>query len=194
MLLQRFLIRLLTMADHAVRRGGRRLRRDPRRARRSDRHDAAARRDRGRHRPAARALRARQVHRAAVLHLAVRRRAGRFRHLDLAPAGCARPGLQPAAGDAGTRHRRAAHGGGDRRHAGGHRRARARHGGRGRHRHRQRRGALHSRFPVGPGADPAVRRAGAGLRHFRPRVAAPRPALRHPVLSVREHCFACAST
>ena len=61
LLLQRFLIRLLTMADHAVRRGGRRLRADPRRARRSDRHDAAARRDRGRHRPAARALRPRQV-------------------------------------------------------------------------------------------------------------------------------------
>ena len=195
LLLRRFLIRLLTMADHAVRRGGRGLRGDPRRARRSDRHDAAARRQPGRHRPAARALRPRQVARSSssssgspasrMAISAPRSRCGRT---------CSAWCIGPAAGDARARHRRAADRACDRRTAGGHRRARARHGGRGRHRRRQWRGALHPRFPVGPGVHPAVRRADAGLRDLRPRLAAPRPALRHAVLSVREHRCACAST
>ena len=47
---------------------------DPRRARRSDRHDAAARRDRGRHRAPARPLRPRPLDPRAVLHLARQRR------------------------------------------------------------------------------------------------------------------------
>ena len=172
---------------HAVRRGGRGLRRHPRRAGRPDRHDAAAGRDAGRHRPAARALRSRQDARRAVLHLAVGRAARRFRHLDLAAAGRARPRPQPPAGDARTVDRGAAPGARHRRAAGRHRRAPPRHGGGGRHRRRQRRGAVHSRFPLGPGAHPAVRRAVADLRDFRPRIAAARPALRDAVLPLREH-------
>ena len=187
LILQRLLVRLAHHGYHPVRRGGRGFRGDPHRAGRPDRHDAAARRQPSRHRPASRALRPRQVADRAILHLAVGRGAWRLRHLDLAPAGCARPRDGTAPGHARAVDRGPTHRHRDRRAAGRHRRARARHGGRGRNRCRQRRCAFHSRLPVGAGAHPAVRRAVAGLRDFRPRLAAARAAFRHAVLSLRKH-------
>ena len=176
---------------HAARRVGGGVRHHPRRAGRPDRHDAAARREPGRHRPAAGALRPRQVASSSNISSGCRACCAA---ISAPRSRCARTCCRwcsnrlPATLE--LVDRRAAHRARHRHAAGDPRRARARHGGRSRHRRRQRRGALHPRLPVGAGADPALRRAVAGLRDFRPRVAAARTALRHAVLSLRKHLAA----
>ena len=113
--------------------------------------------------------------------------AGRFRHVDLDPPQRALDRAEPAAGDAGAEPSRAAH----RRRRSARRfafvatRWRETHGG-DRRRRRQRHRAFRAGFPLGPGADPGARRRLAGVRDFRPRLAAARSPLRHAVLPDRE--------
>ena len=175
------LTRIVDDGHHAVRRRGDRVRRHPRRARRSDRDDAAARRLGRGHGPAARALRARQIDPRAVRHLARQRRARRFRHLDLAAperalnhsrAACPATlelcllALLIAAGCSAGRWRSS-------RRAGARRRRRPAS---------TWRAASRSRCPISCGALALILAFGVavpGLRDFRPRLAAPRPSLRH---------------
>ena len=168
---------------------------DPPRARRSDRHDAAARRLAGRHRPPARALRPRQIDPRAVLHLA---RPASCTAISARRSRCAQNVLEgrsrPPAGDARALPPRAPH----RRSLGGTLAFVAT-------RWRETPAEtgvdivngialVGARFPLGPGAHPRLRRRLSGLRDFGPRLADARSSLRHAVLSDRKHRCGCAST